>query len=165
MGLFEQCVSSGATGARLFFLYPFFLIASFPALVASAVGVVVRVSEWLERNLYDLPIIGLAFYYSGFALVDGFASELFLIVVLLSVPLLGGLAVRRRCIVILGAALTCLGSILLNIPFSLLDHFGFGWILAGDYIAFSGFLFMLTMIAWIRSTKDVFKRDASTTGI
>ncbi len=144
---------------------PFFLIASLPALVASDVGVVVRVSEWLGRNLYDLPIIGLAFYYSGFALVGEFAGELFPIVVLLSVPLLGGLAVRRRCIVIFGAALTCLASTFLNIPFSMLDHFGWGWTLAGNYIAFSGFLFMLTTIAWIRSTKHVFRRNASTTGV
>jgi hypothetical protein len=116
-----------------------------------------RHSAWPVRNLYGLPIIGLAFYYTGFALVDFVADGVLAIIVFLSVPLLVGLAVRRGFIVIPGAVLTLFGSVFFNKPFGLLDHFGLGWTLAGNYIAFSGFLFVLTMVAWIASSKYVTK--------
>jgi len=112
-----------------------------------------RIREWLVRNRYAFPIIGLAFYYTGFALISG--SELFLIVLLLSIPLLIGLAVRRSFIVIPAAALIFVGSLRYNLTHQLYDNFGLGWALAGDYIDLSGYLFILTVAAWIISSRRV----------
>ena len=106
-----------------------------------------------------MPLIGLAFYYFGYALIEGFAGEPFLIVVLLTVPLLGGLAVRNGRIIVFGNTLACLKSTVDNAPFQVLFSYPFypfcgpGWMLSGTYIAFSGFLFMLDMVAWIMSMK------------
>lgn len=138
------------------FMHSFLLIASSQALVSPLTGMAVHSSEWLRRNRYSLPLIGLAFYYSGYAIIEGFSGEPFLIVVLLTVPLLGGLAVRNGRIIVFGDTLVCLKSTVDNAPFQILffyPDYGPGWILSGTYIAFSGFIFMLSMVAWIMSMK------------
>jgi hypothetical protein len=111
------------------------------------------VREWLVRNRYSLAIIGLAFYYTGFAIVGLVVWPPALFVILQSVPLLAGLMNPGRRLVIFGAALTFHASMFYNIPFYTFDYFrGFGWVLAGNYIAFSAFLFILTMVAWFKSS-------------
>lgn len=137
-------------------MYPLFIKSASHEPVTTGARAHSHASEWLVRNRYGFPIIGLAFYYTGFVLVGFIFEEELLRAVLMSIPLLAGLAVRKWYIIILGVVLTLFESIYGNIPFGLLDHFGgLGWGLAGMYISFSSILLILTLIAWFMSSQHV----------